>query len=264
MAVDSDLTFVLADTGWGVDWSTFSIQLSGNSGYSQIYTDADTSVVSQTGPPSSYNVTVNPDVDFGNSEVITVTVNVDDLAGNSLVPPAWSFTTSAGPTAQILTLHPSGVVNADTFSVSGGDWADVLDSDDGDASLAYKCCDGSTKNFYVAMDDSGLGSATIQDLTIHVVARYVSNGGPTNRDSLPGNIDIGFKTGTATLWDGSMTLAAVSNNFDYVSSQTFTVDSDSGPLDLADIENLQLTVKWETLSNMLRVTEVYVEVTYLP
>jgi hypothetical protein len=121
-------------------------------------------------------------------------------------------------------------------------------------------------HFRVDIGDSGLGSATIQDITIHVVARYVSNGGPHGRASLAGNIDIGYKTGTgaSTNWNGSIALAAVSNNFDYVSSQTFTMDSDAGPLDLADIENLQLTVKWETLSDMLRVTEVYVEVTYVP
>ncbi len=260
----SDITFTLSDSGSGVDWMSFEIQLTGDKGYSKLYTDVDVTIVSKTGTPASYNVTVNPDVDFGEEEVITVTVSVDDLYANSLTHPAWSFTTGAAPLEQTITLWPSGVVDADSFLISGGGWADVLDSDDGDSTLAYKCCDGFTKNFYVAMDDTGLGSANIVNLTIHVVARYVSNGGPTNRPSMPGNIDIGFRTGTGTRWDGSMPLAAVSNNFDYVSSQTFNKDSDDGALDLADIENLQVTVKWETMTYMLRVTEVYVVVTYSP
>jgi hypothetical protein len=97
VAVDSELTFTLSDSGIGIDWSTFSIQISGDKGYSKTYTDADTSVVSKTGAPLSYDVTVNPDANFGSGEIITVTVNVDDLAGNSLVPPAWSFTTATAP-----------------------------------------------------------------------------------------------------------------------------------------------------------------------
>ena len=76
-----------------MDWSTFSIELTGDGGYSQTYTEMSPEV-SQTGSPTSYAVTVNPGDDFGNDEVITVTVNVDDLAGpaNSLIPPIWSFT----------------------------------------------------------------------------------------------------------------------------------------------------------------------------
>src|SRR4030042_1577080 len=63
-------------------------------GYSKNYTGASPQV-SKTGTPASYDVTVDPDADFGSAEVITVTVNVDDFAGNALVPPAWSFTTLA-------------------------------------------------------------------------------------------------------------------------------------------------------------------------
>ena len=92
--VDSDITFTLSDSDEGVDWSTFSIQLTGHGGYTQTYTELSPEV-SQTGSPTSYAVTVNPGIDFGNAEVITVTINVDDLAipANSLIPPLWSFTT---------------------------------------------------------------------------------------------------------------------------------------------------------------------------
>ena len=92
VTLNSNLTFILSDSGIGIDWTAFSIQLSGNMGYAKTYSDTDTSVVSKTGVPSFCKVAVDPDVFFGSGELITVTVNVDDLAGNSLTPPEWSFT----------------------------------------------------------------------------------------------------------------------------------------------------------------------------
>jgi fibronectin-binding autotransporter adhesin len=86
------LTFTLADSGSGVDWSTFEITLSGNKGYSKTYSSGGAQV-KKTGTPASYSVTVTPDTDFGSDETITVTVNVEDKAGNALTPPTWSFTT---------------------------------------------------------------------------------------------------------------------------------------------------------------------------
>ncbi|MDY6893311.1 MAG: cytochrome c3 family protein [Chloroflexota bacterium] len=99
--VDGNLTFTLSDSEMGVDWTTFQIQLSGNGGYAQSYTDDDTGIVTKTGTAASYDVTVNPGVDFRYGETITVTVDVDDLAPvpNSMVPPAWSFTTEEDTTA---------------------------------------------------------------------------------------------------------------------------------------------------------------------
>ncbi|MDY6990444.1 MAG: choice-of-anchor Q domain-containing protein [Thermodesulfobacteriota bacterium] len=96
-AVNTNVTFTLSDEGAGVDWTTFSIELSGDLGYYQVYTDEDTSVVSKTGTPFSYDVTVNPDVDFAELETITVTVSADDLAGpaNPVQPHDWWFKTSA-------------------------------------------------------------------------------------------------------------------------------------------------------------------------
>ena len=97
VAVTSNLTFTLSDSVSGIDWSTFQIQLSGDKGYSKTYTAASPEV-SKAGIPLSYDVQVNPDTNFETEELITVTVNVDDVAGNSLTPPAWSFTTEADPT----------------------------------------------------------------------------------------------------------------------------------------------------------------------
>jgi hypothetical protein len=262
VSIDSDLTFTLSDSGSGVDWSTFSIQLSGNKGYSGTYTDEDTAVVSKTGSPASYDVTVNPNVDFGNGELITVTVNVDDLAtpANSMVPPAWSFTTTSGG-PDILTLHPSGLSdNPGGFDTSGGSWSDVLDSNDGDGSYAKRCCSGPYNIFYVDMDDpAGLEGATIESITIYVYARWEYPWGGT----AAGNVNIGYKTRTTTVWFGDTYIDSA--DYSLIVSDTYTADSDGGVLDITDINNLQIAVKRNLAGPPeLRVTEVYVEISYTP
>ncbi len=90
--LDGNLTFTLSDNESGIDWSTFDIVITGDQGYSKHYTDLDTAIVSRTGTPSSYNIAVDPDTDFAGHELVTVTVSTDDLIGNSLAMPAWSFT----------------------------------------------------------------------------------------------------------------------------------------------------------------------------
>jgi hypothetical protein len=114
------------------------------------------------------------------------------------------------------------------------------------------------------MDDSGLGGGVyIQDLTVYVYARFVYPGGGSPVPA-PGNVDIGYKTGTTTVWKGS-TATDISGNYNLIQSVTYTGDSDGGLLDVADINNLQIAVKRiASGSPMLRVTEVYVDITYLP
>jgi hypothetical protein len=90
---NSSLSFTLSDNWMGIDWNTFAIHLVGNNGYDKTYTYDQTAMVSKSGTPEMYEVTVEPDALFGENEEITVTVNVDDLAGNSLVSPSWSFST---------------------------------------------------------------------------------------------------------------------------------------------------------------------------
>ena len=112
VSVDSNLTFSLSESMHGVDWTTFSIELSGDQGYSNSYTDEDITVVSKTGTPVSYNVTVDPDTDFANDELITVVINVDDLdiPPHPMIPSQWSFTTAPiGPGT--ITLHPSDIAS---------------------------------------------------------------------------------------------------------------------------------------------------------
>ncbi|MEW6419221.1 MAG: LamG-like jellyroll fold domain-containing protein [Nitrospirota bacterium] len=135
VAVNSNLTLTLSDANSGVDWTSFSITLSGNKGYSKTYTDLDTTIVTKTGTSASYDVTVNPDTDFGLSEVITVTVNVNDLVGNSLVAPTWSFTTSNLPTGAIAYWkldEGSGQTAADSVGSNNGTLGSTTGADAND------------------------------------------------------------------------------------------------------------------------------------
>ncbi len=240
--IGSDLTFTLADSDSGVDWTTFQIELSGSKGYSELYTDADFFVVSKIGSSASYSVTVNPDVIFGDEEVITAVVDVDDLASNSLVSPVWSFTSTTGAVSQIITLHPSGVVTTGGFSITGGAWADVLDSNDGLTSYASKCGGpgyplNQDSHFIVDMDDSGLAAVTIQSIEIGVRTKYRTSCGPSSDTS--GLMDICYKTGASTICTEDV---SVINDFSLYTS-THTTDSDGGDLDVTDIDNLQIDVR---------------------
>jgi hypothetical protein len=265
VSVDSDLTFTISDNYTGVDWTTFAIQLTGDLGYSKTYTDADTSVVTKTGTSASYDVTVNPDVDFGIGEIITVTVTVDDLASpaHSMIQPPWSFKTAISGTGTLI-LHPSGLASTyhtAFYSKLNGSWATVLDSNDGDGSYAYKCCGPGIDWFSFDTDDPvGLSGATIDSVTIYAYARYLSGAWP---DAIPiaGTVSIGYKTGTSIVWKAVAT--DDSGNYNLVVSDTHTVDSDGGALGLDDIMNLQTVIKRSTGGpSLVRVTEVYVVVQY--
>ncbi len=265
VSIAKDLTFTLSDSDSGVDFTTFSIQLSGDKGYSKTYTDIDITVVLKTGSRAEYDVTVAPDANFGTGEVVTVTVNVDDVAGNSLISHAWSFTTESTPTPQTITLHTSDIAsNPGGYSTYGGAWSVILDSNDGDTRYAYSGAGSQGQVFYVDIDDPvGLGSTTIQSINFHVYARYVDGFSPVPPPA-PGTIDIGYKTGTNTVWKGDTSIDD-SGNYNLVSSSTYTTDSDGGALDLTDINNLQISVKRRTSGGYpLRVTEIYVEVIYMP
>ena len=257
----SNLTFTLSDGDNGVDWTAFSIALTGDKGYSQTYTDVDTAVVSKTGDQYSYNVTIDPDADFGTTEIISITVNVDNLGSptQSLIPPAWSFTTASGGSSNIMTLHPSGVVTGQDggFAIQNGTWENALDSNDGDASYAHKCCTSPGFSFTADIDDpSGLGSATINDVTIYVYAKYLDGPWP-NPTAISSNVNVGYNTGGSTVWSGVFTTDS-SGDYNLI---TYNL----GSLSVLDISNLQVSVERSTSGSlMLRVTEVYVEIDYTP
>ncbi|MCK5800699.1 MAG: right-handed parallel beta-helix repeat-containing protein [Deltaproteobacteria bacterium] len=86
------LTFTLTDPKSNVDWSTFSVTITGTA-YNKTYTDLDTTVVSKTGPASAYAVTIIPDQSFPCSTTMTVVLHANDYLGNAMISPAWTFDT---------------------------------------------------------------------------------------------------------------------------------------------------------------------------
>jgi hypothetical protein len=239
IALNNELSLTLYDSGSGVDWTTFQIALSGSKGYNQTYYDTDTSIASKTGAPGRYAVTVDPDADFSASEVITVTVNVDDFVGNSASPPTWTFT--AGTQGTIV-LHPSGasftgLTQPFEITPSDGDWADVLDCNDGDTTHVSKCCGwsgepGENHSFTVDMDDpvpSDLQGRPIEGINIGVYARY-SNGS--------GSINIGYSAGSAGSSMGGTALAESS------AYTLFTINDiiASGTVFYTDIQDMNVFV----------------------
>ncbi len=258
-AYNSNLTFTLQDSGSGVDWSTFSIQLSGDMGYSKLYTDADVSVVSQTGAANRYNVVVDPDADFQRLETITVTLNVRDRFGNSLVPPAWSFKAASTASPRTLILHPSGLSSNPGEWAVAGDWGTALDANDGN--LAAKGSGPGNNIFYVDMDDpTGLSSsAAILGIRINVLARYIEPWPPN--PTVSGGVEIGYQTGTQSVWKGSTSTGT--SGYTLILSSIYTKNSDGGALDLTDIYNLKLSAsRLVSGSSICYIEEVYAEVFY--
>ena len=159
-------------------------------------------------------------------------------------------------------LHPSDLAEVyDGYDVfpAGSDWADILDSDDGDDSYAYHGTPPTRPYFYVNLDDaSGLENATIQTIRIFVLGRSLS---PDFTAAL--NINFRCDGGPETTWDG---VTEVDNNPDYniIVSKIYTENPAGEPLDLADINALQIGVDRGYSSPGSRVTEVYAEIMYQP
>jgi hypothetical protein len=257
----SNLTFTLSDNGSGVDWNTFEIQLSGDNGYSKLYTDTDFLIVTKTGIPAMYNVTVNPDIDFGHEEIITVTVRADDYDGNPLTFTAWSFTTAPEAVTETLVLHPSGVHHAGGFTTSGGTgWSDVLDSNDGLTSHAHKCggagypSDPVNSHFSVDMDDSGLiNNEHIQKLDIGIVVKYAPSC-PTS-GTATGTMQVCYDTGEGMSCQSDVTVSGDFSLYEFLDIDT--------NLDISDIDDIRIEVRRKSSGSIhLIVTEIYVEVYY--
>ncbi len=218
----SDITFTITDSGAGINWETFGITLTGNSGYSASYTYADTGNVSKTGTSGSFNVTVNPGTDFGDGEVITAAISVIDLMGNSLIMPAWSFTAeSSGSSVSTIVLLPEGQIDTQPENI-----------------LSFSsCCGPYGDSHYIEIGDpAGLAGAAINSVTITLNVEF--NEGPwPNPLPSAGKVQIGYRTGpaSATVWGAVEDI----NDIGSVTIGPFTSDSDSNSLDLSDINNLE-------------------------
>jgi len=163
---------------------------------------------------------------------------------------------------ETISLHPSDVAITGSFIPSGGTWSSVLDTNDGDYSYAAACCGPGGSNFYVNLDDpSGMNNAAITGIDLYVSAKYLDGPWP---GGVPysGYVNIGFKTGTNTIWNGA-TLTDQSGAYNIIHSNLFTTDSDGGALDLTDITNLQIAIQRNTYGPpQLRITEAYADVHY--
>lgn len=167
-----------------------------------------------------------------------------------------------------LSLHP--YANAYNYTgwnpqstPSGGTWATVMDSGDGDLSYVTSGANmaGDTYYFTMDMDDAAaLAPATIQSVTITVAARHVLSGSP-----YAAYVTVGYRTGATLVWSGPY-LTDASGNYTEIPVK-YTTGSDGGPLTPADIDNLQVSVmRGNTNGNdacYTRVTEIRVDVDYL-
>ncbi|MEW6219696.1 MAG: Calx-beta domain-containing protein [Thermodesulfobacteriota bacterium] len=180
----------------------------------------------------------------------------DDSTNTSTLSNIASTTTAAGGSTMIL--HPSGLAsNPGSYATTGGDWADVLDSNDGDTTYASRCCTGPTVKFWVDMDDpTGLAGATLNSITFHAAVRNTSS---------DHSVNLGYMTdGASTVWYGSAVVTAGAA-YTLLSSAPYTTDSTGGALDLADLNNLQIAVdRIGTGPSALRVTEIYAVIDYTP
>ncbi len=98
---------------------------------------------------------------------------------------------------------------------------------------------------------------------MHVYARYQDGPWP---GAVPytGTVNVGYRTGTNTVWWGNRT-TDISGDYNLIQSTAYTADSDGGALDLTDVDNLQIAVQRSAIGPpQLRITEIYVEVIYNP
>lgn len=122
--MNSNLSFILSDSESGVDWTTFSIQLTGNNGYSASYAYSSGRVSATDYNPAEISVTVDPEVDFGDNEVITVAIAVMDFSGNPLPPVSWSFSASSVPVPDAPVMETPTVVSTSAITWYFTDQAD--------------------------------------------------------------------------------------------------------------------------------------------
>jgi len=88
VAVSSNIIAHIKDVDSGVDQATIVMTVEGS-----------TVTPTITGTAADYTLTYNPPSDFSSSQVVNVTLDADDLAGNSMTQDAYSFTCASAPDA---------------------------------------------------------------------------------------------------------------------------------------------------------------------
>ncbi len=103
--VDANITFHVKDSGSGVDKSSISLTVNGTKVAPAI-----------TGTAADYTVTYDPALDFSYGTTTTVVVSAEDLAGNTMAPVSYSFTTG---TAQNVKPDPPHGVSVQLVNPNG-------------------------------------------------------------------------------------------------------------------------------------------------
>jgi len=86
MPIDTNIVVHVKDSGDGVNQSTIIMTVEG----AQV-------IPTITGTPADYTLTYNPPTDLDYSQVVNVTIDAADLAGNAMTQDAYSFITQAEP-----------------------------------------------------------------------------------------------------------------------------------------------------------------------
>jgi len=172
---------------------------------------------------------------------------VPNTSGASNVP---SVTTSVAPS--ILTVHPSGANASDNVTYTGGTAATVYDTNDGVSS--YGRSNDTFNDYYLEMDNPAV-TGTIQSVQVKVLARSVSGGTI--------NFDIDLKSGATTDSDNANHTTS-STTFSTYSGTLYTTDPNTGSAwSWAAIDALVAIVDHTDVTDMV-ITEIYLEVKYLP
>lgn len=159
--------------------------------------------------------------------------------------------------AEILVLHPSAKSTAfssvGAWPVSGGAYADALDSNDADTSYI----EDSTVNdkLYMELDDTTLSGFTINSVQITAIAR--NTGSNTN-------IQVGLRAGPTDTADRLGSSQSIrSSSYRSYSGTLYTTNPRTGTAwTWSDINSLIAVIVHTSNSNTLRVTELFVKVNY--
>ncbi len=213
-----------------MDWSSLTVSISGDNGYSKSYTDADTTIISKTGDQSALAITINPDADFVAGEVITVIVNARDLFGNVMLSPTWSFT----------------VIDLPSIILTGSD--------------VSACCGPGTYIYADINDTTALDSVTsieVMTISFDFDINYPGKG------RITGPANVGYTTGSIV----NVLQSNVFLNVNETTSLTFTnitTDEKGESLDPSDINAMQIAV-WKLIGPpQVVVTNIRIEIYYKP
>ncbi len=158
--VDTDIVVHILDDESGVDVATISMTV-------EVESVSVPGTLDIAGTSSEYILTFNPDADFDNLQVVDVTVDASDLAGNAMTTDSYSFTTQAGGALSEVWVDddwatgylPGDPVDGHTFGVDA--FASIQDGIDAVSGSTVHVADGTyIENIEMKSGVEILGSGT--------------------------------------------------------------------------------------------------------